>query len=274
MRSKYRSSGGGGLGFFAFQDIITGTAGFLIVIAVLLALDINIPKGPSSEEDPVPANSQKLDAILTEIARLKSRLEKLQTIPVDAPETLQRQIAELKEAITAIISTQLKKNSMPNPADVQDRSLLIEKQKHLTATEEAETRLAELRRKAAEAASDIVSLEKSLKDAEEMLKQAISNENIIKLIPDDTAHSKKPVVILVDENHYEIHTLGGGAAQQASSTPDLKTKLTPTPPTTHFLVLYYKPSSAGGFSNLNQEMRGMGYEIGYDLVTESTKLEF
>jgi hypothetical protein len=274
MRSKYRSVGGGGLGFFAFQDIITGTAGFLIVIAVLLALDINIPKGPSSVKDPTPANRQKLDSILAEIARLKSRLEKLQTVAVDAPETLRRQIAELKDAITAIVSAQLKKNSLPNPADVQDRSLLIETQKHLTVAQETETSLAQIKRKADEAASEIVTLEKSLKDAEEMLKQAISNENIIKLIPDDTVHAKKPVVILVDENNYEIHILGGGPAQQASSTPDLRTKLAPMPPSTHFLVLYYKPSSAGGFNSLNQEMRGLGYEIGYDLVTESTKLEF
>ncbi len=273
MRSKYRSYGGGGLGFFAFQDIITGTAGFLIVIAVLLALDINIPEGASAEEDPKSPSRQKLESTLAEIAKLKVQLERLQTKPMDSAETLKRQIAELKESIAAISAEQLKRNSMQSPDEEVDRSLLIEKQKHITALKEAEKKLAELKRTASEAASEVVSLEKNLRDAEEMLKQAIDNENVIKLIPDNVDQSKKPVVILADGSSYEMYTIGG-EAKQASSTPDLKLKLAPWPPSSHFLVIYYKPSSAGGFSGLNEEMRGLGYEIGYDLVTEATKLKF
>lgn len=243
------------------------------MIAVLLALDINIPKGATPEEDPASPNRQKLESTLAEIAKLKAQLQKLETAPVDSPETLKRQIAELKELIASISAEQLKRNNMQIPEDSVDRRLLIEKQKHITALKEAEKKLAELKRTASEAASEVVSLEKSLRDAEEMLKQAISNENVIKLIPDDVDQSKKPIVILADASQYEIYTLSGEATQ-ASSTPDLKTKLAQWPPASHFLVIYYKPSIAATFDNLNQEMRGIGYEIGYDLVTEATKLKF
>ena len=273
MRSKYRSYGGGGLGFFAFQDIITGTAGFLIVIAVLLALDINIPQGVLVEDDPSSPKRQQLERTLAEIAKLKAQLERLQVIPVESAETLQRQIAELRELIASISAEQLKRSTREVPDAVMDQSLLIEKQKHITALREAEQKLAELKRTASEAASEVVSLEKSLRDAEQMLKQAISDKNVIKLIPDNVDQTKKPVVILADEGRYEIHTLNG-EAKQASSTPDLKNKLTAWPPSAHFLVIYYKPSSAAGFENLNQEMRGLGYEIGYDLVTEATQKKF
>lgn len=275
MRSRYRTSGGGGMSFFAFQDIITGTAGFLIVIAVLLALDINIPKGPSSEEDPIPANSQKLKAITGEIAKLKARVEKLQTEPIEEPDTLKRQISELRDAITAVAAAQIKTNTDQQiPNTTSNRDLVIEMQKHITAALEAEENLAELKRKSSEAASELVSLEKSAQDAEELLKQAINQENVIKLIPDDTVSSKKPVVIIVGDDSYEIHTLGGGGGNQAASTPDLKAKLVTMPASTHFLVLFYKPSSSGRFTLLNQEMRNLGYEIGYDLTAEETKLEF
>lgn len=275
MRSRYRTAGGGGMSFFAFQDIITGTAGFLIVIAVLLALDINIPKGPSSEEDPVPANSHKLKGITAEIAKLKTRVEKLQTAPMDAPDTLKRQISELRDAITAVVAAQMKTNTDQQiPNTTANRDLVIEKQKHITAALEAEEHWAELKRKSSEAASELISLEKSARDAAELLKQAISQDNIIKLIPDDTVSPKKPVVVIVGDNSYEIHTLGGGGGKQAASTPDLKAKLGAMPPSTHFLVLFYKPSSSGSFTFLNQEMRNLGYEIGYDLIAEQTKLEF
>ena len=113
-----------------------------------------------------------------------------------------------------------------------------------------------------------------MQDAEEALKQAINKENIIKLIPDDSPTDKKPIVIIVDNKTYDIHPLDGSPAIQASSLPELKIKLAATPPTSHFITLYFKPSAAAAFGSLNQQVRSFGYEIGYDLITEETQFEF
>jgi hypothetical protein len=276
MKQRFRGKGGG-MSFFAFQDIITGTAGFLIVIAVFLALDINLPKGISTQAD-APGSRAKLDSMTKEIAKLKESLAQLQTVTTEDPETLKRLVENLKDAVAALSASEAanaaKSLEQALPGKKVNRELIIEKQKQITSIKEAEKQLAELRKRVAEAASEIVSLEKTMQDAEEALKQAINKENIIKLIPDDSPTDKKPIVIIVDDKTYDIHPMDGSPAIQASSLPELKIKLAATPPTSHFITLYFKPSAAAAFGSLNQQVRAFGYEIGYDLITEETQFEF
>ncbi len=266
------------MSFFAFQDIITGTAGFLIVIAVFLALDINLPKGISSLPDASPGSRAQLDSMTKEIAKLKESLAQLQTTTTEDPETLKRLVENLKDAVAALSASEVtnaaKSLDQALPGKKLNRELIIEKQKQITAIKEAEKQLADLRKKVAEAASEIVSLEKTMQDAEEALKQAINKENIIKLIPDDSPTDKKPIVIIVDNQTYDVHPLDGSPAVQASSLPELKIKLASMPPTSHFVTLYFKPSAAAAFGSTNQQVRGFGYEIGYDLISEETQFEF
>jgi len=263
------------MSFFAFQDIITGTAGFLIVIAVLLSLDVTQVPRLLQDSGATPEKQKKLDATLAELARMKDRVSKLETVPQGDPESLKRKVETLRDAIASLASS-LESPALPDqrPATPEERRLMIEKQKHITETEEAEKRAAQIKSKSGQAAAEIAALEAELQKAEDALKDAISKKNIIRLIPGERTSSKKPVIVIIKSGGYDLHDIDSNRTQQAASLPDLESRLAGMPPASHFLVLFYKPSGAGSFDNFNQRMRALGYEIGYDLLAETSKLEF
>ena len=53
MRQRFGNHGTGGVSFFGFQSVITGTVGFIIVLTLFLALTVkNIIPRPHAEGQP------------------------------------------------------------------------------------------------------------------------------------------------------------------------------------------------------------------------------
>ena len=53
MRGRFQKSHGSAVSFFAFQDVITGTTGFLVIITIFLALNLDEVISVSSVQIPI-----------------------------------------------------------------------------------------------------------------------------------------------------------------------------------------------------------------------------
>jgi len=273
MRARFNKSNASGVSFFAFQDVITGTTGFLIIITIFLALNL----------DEVIVTSQDVDISTTQAAALTQTLEQIVIlkrqvagvpVPGEDKSTIIRMIEELKRSIDRLAPSK----EQPSPSSSPEESMLsreisFEKQKLLTKLESLQKLLPETTKEAAAAESRVASLESEIKDAQNHLQQTIDRENVLHLIPERSATSKDPILVVVKKNSLSFQLFDGSDPKLLISLPDLIETLQSYPTTSYYLVLYFKPSGAPKFDDLTEGVRKVGYEIGYDLIPESVELE-
>jgi hypothetical protein len=275
MRGRFTKSGMGGASFFAFQDIITGTAGFLIVIAVFLALGLDQVVGVSDDTDPGLISEEDINPLLAEITRLKAEVSQLQVLPVQDEASLRRMVEDLKVSISQL-ATETQRSSMISPRlneSTLDREAQIEKEKHLTQLAALQQALESARHQLHVSAQTLITMEQRTKDAEAQMQQSRDRQNVLRLIPERTDTSKEPVLVLVRENTFLIQSFDGSKAQIARSEDALMESLVDLSPVKHYVVFYFKPSGAHHFAALTQQVRRAGFEIGYDLIPEILELE-
>ncbi|WP_395739195.1 hypothetical protein [Prosthecobacter sp.] len=273
MRGRFNKSDGSVVSFFAFQDVITGTTGFLVIITIFLALNLDEVLSTSSTPDPHAELASALRKTLEEIAQAK-RAAPLTELPSnETPETLTRMIAELKLSIERLISASNPKATERTEDSRLDIEVRIEKQKLLTTVESLKKLLPDHTKEAADAESKLASLESELKEVESRLAQSYDQKNILRLIPQKSSTNKDPVLVVVEKSAYRILLFDGSKARQISSQDELMQALTAFPPATHYAVIYFKPSGSIQFEDMNKRIRGAGYEIGYDLIPEEIQLE-
>ena len=88
-----------GVSFFAFQDIITGTSGFLIVLTLFLALNLDevLTEGPHAS---APAKREgDLKSMQATILSLKNQVADWQNRPADDEATLKRMIGQMQTTV-------------------------------------------------------------------------------------------------------------------------------------------------------------------------------
>ncbi|MDI1313609.1 hypothetical protein [Prosthecobacter sp.] len=274
MRGRFKKSSGSTVSFFAFQDVITGTTGFLIIITIFLALNLDEVIGVSSDADPHAALAVTLKDTLAEIVKLKQQAAMAVLSPNETEETLTRMIDELKRSIA-----RLDPSTNPDPTKILadetplEREIRIEKQKLLAAIEALKKLLPDSTKEAAAAESKLAALESEIKKVQSRLQQTFDQQNVLRLIPEKSTTNKDPVLVVVDKSGFRIQLFDGSKSQSASSLADLMQTLTQFPPVKNYIVLYFKPSGALHFNDVTRRTRGAGYEIGYDLIPEDIQLE-
>jgi hypothetical protein len=274
MHGRFNKSSASGVSFFAFQDVITGTTGFLIIITIFLALSIDevieIDSPPVTNESVAGHLAKTLEQVLS----LKEQVNSSQLAPGENRETLTRMIEELKRSID-----RLSPSTTPDPRQMSveeanlSRELRLESQKLLTRLDTLKKLLPDTTKEAAQAESRIAALESEVKDVENRLQQTIDRKNVLKLIPEKSSTSKEPVLIIVQKVHLQVQIFGGGPPKIINSNDELLNVMRSYPTTNHYAVLYFKPSGALRFQELTKELRTAGYEIGYDLISEDIELD-
>lgn len=275
MRGHFSKSGMGGASFFAFQDIITGTAGFLIVIAVFLALGLDQVVGVSEDTDPGLVSEEDLTPLLNEITRLKAEVTQLQILPSQDEASLKRMVEDLKVSISQL-AEETQRSSMVSPRlneSTLDREAQIEKEKRLTQLATQRDALEAARQQLKLSAQNLIKMEQRTKDAEAQMQQSRDRQNVLRLIPERSDTSKEPILVLVRANTFLVQSFDGSKAQIARSEDALIASLADLSPEKHYVVFYFKPSGAHHFTALTQLVRRAGFEIGYDLIPEILELE-
>jgi len=274
MRSRFNKSGGSAVSFFAFQDVITGTTGFLIIVTIFLTLNLDEVIGVSSDADPDATLAITLKDTLAEIVKLKQRATMALLSPNETEETVTRMIEELKRSID-----RLDPSTHPDPAKMAagesplEREIRIEKQKLLAVIDELKKLLPETTKEAASAESKLAALESEVKKIQSQLQQSYDQQNVLRLIPEKSTTNKDPVLVVVDKDGFRIQLFDGSKAKTAASMKELLQTLTAFPSAQHYIVLYFKPSGALHFDDITRRTREAGYEIGYDLIPEHIHLE-
>jgi len=272
MRGRFSKSGMGGGSFFAFQDIITGTAGFLIVIAVFLALGLDQVVGISDDNDPGLISESDLNPLLAEIARLKAEVGQLQVLPFQDETSLRRIVEELKASV-AQLSQQPSSSATPLTTNLLDHEAQIEREKYLTKLQALETEIQKSANQLRMTSGDLIAMEQRAKDAEALLQQSRDRQNVLRLIPERGETTKEPILVLVTENSFVVQSFDGTKAEIARSHAALAKSLSALTPLKHYVVFYFKPSGAHHFAPLTKLVRSSGFEIGYDLIPEILELE-
>ncbi|HYF34148.1 MAG TPA: hypothetical protein VD994_02570 [Prosthecobacter sp.] len=274
MRARFSGGRTGGVSFFAFQDIITGTAGFLIVVALFLALNLDRVILTSTDADRPDAREDGLKALHERIAHLKQKVVLLQKLPAEDEQTLQLAIDHYKSVIATLEPRTPAASSAVTPGRPADRDSIIEREKAETALRDLEEIIRRTRKQLAEALQKLPELENQVKDAESSVQASRDRGNVLRLIPERTNTTKEPVLVLVEKSRLMIQTFDNALWKDVHSPADLLSALAVLPPSDHYVVFYFKPSGAGLFEGLTEIFRKAGYEIGYDVVPENIELEF
>jgi hypothetical protein len=274
MQSRFNKSNSSGVSFFAFQDVITGTTGFLIIITIFLALSIDQVIEIGDDGEPNKTVAEALQKTLEQVSELKQKVESSQMGPGENRETVARMIDELKRSID-----RLSPSSRPDPRQMTveesklSREVRLEVQKLLTKLDALKKLLPDTTKEAAQADSRIAALESEIKDTQNRLQQTIDRKNVLRLIPEKSNTSKEPVLIVVQKSHLKVQIFGDAPPKLLNSDDELLEALHSYPTTSFYAVLYFKPSGALRFQDLTNGLRKAGYEIGYDLISEDIELD-
>jgi len=274
MRQRFGTHGTGGVSFFGFQSVITGTVGFIIVLTLFLALCVKdiIPRDKTSGQ-PLAKREGDLKSMLSTIESLKMQVADLQNRPADDEATLKRMIGQLTSTIAELNAKPLPGMNRDADATGRDRELHAEKDKLLSRLEKMNASAHEAEKLSSGINKDILDLEKKVIDAQSSLKRKRDRKNVISLIPERDGSSKEPILVLVQSSLIRFQRADGAPAG-VGSIGEFVNYLRAASPATHYVVFYFKPSGSQHFEMLTKRARAEGYQIGYDVIPEEADIEF
>lgn len=274
MRQRFGSHGTGGVSFFGFQSVITGTVGFIIVLTLFLALCVKdiIPRDKADGHLHAKREGD-LRSMQSQILSLKNLVADLQNRPADDEATLKRMIGQLTSTIATLQTPPTAGLDRDHAATARDRELREVRKKLLTKLDQMNASMHDAELLASGINKDIPDLEKKLKDAQSSLQRLRDRRNVISLVPEQTETKKEPVLVLVQGSLIRLQRANGTPAV-AGSIPDFVSYLRGLSAATHYVVFYFKPSGANHFDSLTRRARQEGYEIGYDVIPEDMDVEF
>lgn len=261
------------MSFFAFQDIITGTAGFLIVLSLFLALNLDEVLTGGDNPQPVAKREEELKSMLARIVSEKKRVADLQARPADDETTLRRMIGQLKTTVAQLETPPRSGLGRDADATAMDRELRVTKDKLLTKLEAMNASMQKAEMLSSGTNKDIQELEKKLLDYQTSLQSVRKRRNVITLVPELSDTKKEPVLVLVQGSLIRFQR-SDAASASAGSIPDFVNYLRNVTASTHYVVFYFKPSGANHFESLTRKARQEGFEIGYDVIPEDLDVEF
>jgi hypothetical protein len=274
MRKGLRS-GGEGVSFFFFQDIMTCLIGIVLFIALLLTLFANDSSSQSSSGPKgiaaTPEQKKTLSELIETIVKLNKEVKTAILSSGSEEQIAQRSVtarAELND-----LHAQLSKyagsraptggnSSVKQSIDtIRQRSALRQGEVDGLAREEEEKK-----KVLGELAAKVTVLQ-------ENLLQEAKDADHIWLDPTVSNTTKKPLLMQVNSEGFELKELARGSSGAKSGT-QLEELLKGYQPSENFVVVYFRPSTWAKYNSVTKRIRDLGFEIGTDALSESQKLDF
>ncbi|MFY8216708.1 MAG: hypothetical protein ACOVMP_08920 [Chthoniobacterales bacterium] len=219
-----------------------------------------------------PEAIAKLDSLTVEIARLQELLRSAKAAASSGSEVeleyLENELAELQKQLHALSST-----GAVGPETASE--VLSELEALNRATIASEQKLKELKALAQEADQRVAELEKRLQaaQAEKLAEQSKTNE--LFLIPERSGTTKSPLLLDVTRNSIQLHTLDGKKPATAGTEgSELSAMLAGYEKTEYYIVAYFRPSTFHLSNQVTGQLRELGYEIGFDVLTDEQVINF
>jgi hypothetical protein len=274
MRHGLRS-GGEGISFFFFQDIITCLIGIVLFIALLLTLFANEASRESQASAPgapaTAAQKKTLNDLISRVVQLKSDVKTAILSGSTQEEISQRLIAarsELEDLKNQL--SQQRGAQAPTGGNAEIRQA-IDALKQRSAIRQGEVE--GLAREESEKNRQLGELAAALAALEEKLLQEAKDVDHIWLDPTASNTSKHPLLLIVNREGYELKELGKSKGTTKEGV-DLNKLLEAYPPSEYFTVIYFRPSTWNRHKNVTKTVRSLGFEIGTDALREEQKLDF
>ncbi len=241
---------------FAFQDIVTGLCGVLILLVLTMVVDLADQReleGAHSVSD--VANEEKTAALRKEIAELEKKLE-------SAREAARNAIISIKDTVAPEDAARLTKE-------------MTEKERKLAAlvtqVEDLRTRVEAAKETDARNRKKVREMEESRRALENRL-AALKNRKGVTLIP-ERGSIKSPVYIVCGRGGVEVlYPLVKKVARKWIAFDEIKDGLTDElvklDHTIHTVVLLVRPSGVEKMNELANLVKSLGFSCGRDPLEE------
>lgn len=280
----------GGVSFFAFQDVIFSVTGVVIIIALLLALQIDKIRPPmpradstadysgtiSSDFELGDFSAGRLRALEAKIVEDRERLEESRSSQRShlgeaelAAETkvLESRVADLlrqRNRLMVARAPALSEGDI-SPEAVEVARLLFESERNTR-------RLRELALSNEKLGRNLRSREEMVRELETKALAAVDQSRVLRLIPERTDTTKEPIVVEIGEERVIARRFSAERSPALLSVEGFARYCTGFRPTEHYFVLFVRPSGAKYFEKLCDSVRTAGFELGYDALGEQTVL--
>lgn len=270
MRSRFGKQTGA-LSFFAFQDIITGTAGFLIVLTLFLALNLDEAITTVTSPTPVAGLEDEVRKLQEQVDEIKKDVAEMQGRPAENESTVKRMIGQLKTTISELESSASPSLGLGDQASALEKRHQDEMRAAQAALERTRAETLAVQRKAAETVSEVEDLRKRATEAGRSIQLNRARQKVLTLIPEKSDTAKEPVLVLVYGSKIEAVRIGE-LPVEVSSIPAFARYLHGLNSERYYVVMYFKPSGSHLFNALTERARQEGFEIGYDAVPEDVEV--
>lgn len=271
MRGKLRA-GGGTVGFFAFQDIITAVIGIVIFIALLLSLFIGTESDAIRKKriaaQATPDQIHELSALLAEIQQMQSALATILSLPVGAPEAELVQLQDWLQTLSAQIEN-TRKNT-PDSTDLTKKFELDLKALEINLSVQ-QARLDKLNNEANRISKINENIQNKILELQKSILEEEKKINDIWLIPDESITTKRPLLVTISSEAMELRSLDGILNQ---SKGNLKELLQDFNSLEFYVVFYLKPSAFPRWEEILDETKNLGFEVGYEPIREDQNINF
>lgn len=241
---------------FAFQDIITSVTGIMVLITLVLALELL---------------QRKVSTPATQTAHVTDDLEKTVSENKRTIQQLKLQLEESKRLVEEFASVDINRVRFELKELKERREQLNQEIIKLEAGQrEAKARLAQARAKKQDRSADPETLEdllRQLKDAEQQLAK-LKQANRVIFNPSE-GQSKSPWLVEVAGGGLKVAKVGTSVAPLTFDTADkFKAWAAGRRQSSEYFVLLIKPSGVESFARLRTMLKGLNFDLGYDLLTE------
>lgn len=245
---------------FAFQDIITGLCGVLILLVLLMLVDfVTAPERSDAATDPINEPDDSNEAMRKEIRRLEDEL-------ASAREATRTTIISVKDAAAPEVAAKL----------LADMS---EKEKELAALV---SQIADLKTRVAKAKDADARDKRKVREMEETRRilegkiAALKNKKGVTLIP-ERGSFKSPVYIICGKGGAEILCpLKKNAKRLWVNGDNLRDGVTEAlldlDHTTHTVILLIRPSGVEMMDELSSLAKSLGFSYGRDPLEEDVEV--
>lgn len=258
---KRRGSRSSPISLFAFQDIMASVIGMVFIVVLVMALDIVHAKATGAAVD-------WQDVTDADVQRLQTRVEELQRQAREAKADIQRVSARLDLAsgdeVTALDKVKRLEATL--------KSLYERIREGQQTVEQSDSETARLLRETHEAKQQADRLDERIHSLREQLKSARGAPRLA-LIIDPHPDRLEPWLLEVSGSSLRVASKDGSSVVmefRGVSAEQRKARLlawlSTQSPRTHYFVLLVKPGGVALSDELEQTLKGRGFDIGKDLL--------
>jgi hypothetical protein len=268
--------------FFSFQDIIMSVTGILIIIALMLALQIDrvtdIPDRSriSGDSDPADLSHDELDTREAQLMEMKEHLEVLQSASrkTESESAIKMEIARLEDQIAGLPSQPMTGEAVafdPTPIGIIKTKAveIIKLREEIKECRDAILRTSKL---ADQEGRKLLQLEIKVREIEALVAAARLQNKKLSLIRELSDTTKEPVIVDVGEKRLRIMRFDKPRPVELLSLQDFYGQIKTYRKQDQYFILYFRPSGAFRFEELRQAIKNSGFEIGYDAIEEDAEL--